>query len=978
MGRKLYPPYIDGKVPAFCASNDGEAVLRVPFRHNRSVGVSQYKGMVLKVKTVSTNEHKFTIQVIPGGDSSPINVDPSGNFYVDFYLNTQKPDGSGTYLQDLTIGVYYKVQLAYIDTDDVIGYFSDVGVTKYTSRPNVEIIELGQNTGLNNFLYNYTGLYSQIGSDKDLSEKEYSYRFVILDENDNIFMDSGEQVHSSDKDTLSYESTDSFKCNKELKTNKKYRIKYTVKTNNGLEVSSPTYYLMKQVTVSPSLNATLHATADYLDGFINVYLQGNDDKAASGNFVIARSSSLDNYETWNDICEFTLNKEMPTQSLFKDFTIEQGISYCYSLQQFNSKGLYSNRMLSEVVMADYEDMFLYDGKRQLKIRFNPNVSSFKNDIPESKMDTIGSKYPFIFRNGNVNYKEFPITGLISYLADDQAYFLDKNFLGLIEGETTDLTSDNVRAERVFKLEVMEWLSNGEAKLFRSPTEGVYLVRILNSSLSPNAPTGRMLHTFNCTAYEINEVNYDNLLSYGLFQAPQFEASTIQLSTFDFSEAESMINTEEMPARAAYESLDFNNDKRLDLPYVYLGEFSKLPSDSIIGLKYSGLTEGTNMVFITIGRTQIYEINTLDNPIIGIYPIWTPNYEMVSGRRVPKWSGYLNYGYYSEAITGDFDNIVKFDQTDELIQIIGNHYNILQDGIVFDYLDENSGASVDISYNNVTTKDNANSRHILGLEDLRTSVGRFYWLKFSVRSIRECYYNSTTGYFFLDAGLSRPLPFEDIIAINVYADKSQNPTRYYDGRDLVAHMELKEYVNINAKYANFLNSGVINNEKYYWTDDTKDSWTRDDEDNAYKVNRQYKFSINHQDNNIDLKTIKEYIITDLEDVRSISIGRMLMLDCYYYKTQKYFSIEYDPLLSRYDDLKTAKQNYENNLIARPDVIAQFITNENTSITESFFNNYDFNLLAKYEVYLHTLEEALNEEDGNPSEISLDEEEFEINP
>jgi len=63
-------------------------------------------------------------------------------------------------------------------------------------------------------------------------------------------------------------------------------------------------------------------------------------------------------------------------------------------------------------------MFLVDANRQLRVRFNPNVSSFKNDVIESKMDTIGGRYPFIFRNGTVKYKEFPISGLISYLSDE--------------------------------------------------------------------------------------------------------------------------------------------------------------------------------------------------------------------------------------------------------------------------------------------------------------------------------------------------------------------------------------------------------------------------------------------------------------------------------------------------------------------------------------------------------------------------------
>nr|DAZ72814.1 MAG TPA: hypothetical protein [Caudoviricetes sp.] len=59
-------------------------------------------------------------------------------------------------------------------------------------------------------------------------------------------------------------------------------------------------------------------------------------------------------------------------------------------------------------------MFLTDGEKQLKIKYEPKVSSFKDTILESKTDTIGGQYPFFFRNGQVRYKEIPISGLISY------------------------------------------------------------------------------------------------------------------------------------------------------------------------------------------------------------------------------------------------------------------------------------------------------------------------------------------------------------------------------------------------------------------------------------------------------------------------------------------------------------------------------------------------------------------------------------
>ena len=63
---------------------------------------------------------------------------------------------------------------------------------------------------------------------------------------------------------------------------------------------------------------------------------------------------------------------------------------------------------------------------------------------------------------------------------------------------------------MFKLAVMDWLNDGNPKLFRSPTEGNYVVRLLNISLSPNTTVGRMLHQFSATAYEIGDTSFISL------------------------------------------------------------------------------------------------------------------------------------------------------------------------------------------------------------------------------------------------------------------------------------------------------------------------------------------------------------------------------------------------------------------------------------------------------------------------------------
>ena len=74
---------------------------------------------------------------------------------------------------------------------------------------------------------------------------------------------------------------------------------------------------------------------------------------------------------------------------------------------------------------------------------------------ETKTDTIGGKFPFIFRNGSVSYKEFPISGLISRL-ENECFDLGPSELAPKRESTvssgsansyslTDLSDENIRA-----------------------------------------------------------------------------------------------------------------------------------------------------------------------------------------------------------------------------------------------------------------------------------------------------------------------------------------------------------------------------------------------------------------------------------------------------------------------------------------------------------------------------------------------------
>ena len=161
------------------------------------------------------------------------------------------------------------------------------------------------------------------------------------------------------------------------------------------------------------------------------------------------------------------------------------------------------------------------------------MSSFKATILETKTDTIGGKYPFIFRNGDVRYREMNISGLVSHLSDNDEFFLRKRDLGYATTSATgnggpdtaaydmysgiNLTTTNFMAEREFKHFVLSWLTDGKPKLLRTPAEGNFIVRLMNTSMSPNDTLSRMLHTFTSTAYEIAEYNTDNLIAFNIIE-----------------------------------------------------------------------------------------------------------------------------------------------------------------------------------------------------------------------------------------------------------------------------------------------------------------------------------------------------------------------------------------------------------------------------------------------------------------------------
>ena len=815
---KLYPPVVEPSIPAHYIDTDPIAglTLTIPFQMNRAVSwadLGQERRMALILKTVSTN--KVLLDGIEGNALTFMAKyqTPVASFSIDF--------------QDFTplTGQYYKVQIAYIDDEGVVGYYSDVSVIKFTDKPDVTIENLNGDTNVAQ--YSYTGIYKNL----DMSEKVYSYEFNIFDTETGILHDtSGIQIHNSNTDTVRTESFDTWTSYKTLENERQYYITYTVKTVNGMEITSPSYPIMAMDTLNiVSKNTEFVATMMFEDGYVHIHILPKDAKAdikaITGNFILVRASSEDNFSTWHEIYRFTLVNNYPLMTLWKDFTVQQGYSYKYAVQAYNSKGIYSNRLeckyysdeLSETqdeinrqnwnsqnntsysdwhyltdgngLPVDFEDAFLYDGKRQLKIRYNPKVSSFKSTVLESKVDTIGGKYPFIFRNGNVEYKEFPISGLVTMLSDDNGLFLKeyeeptllRNYslngsyqpgigynimpqgyrgeeqylydtqrereLIVPQGSRTALTAENFRKEREFKMEVLKWLTNGEPKLFRSPGEGNFIVRLMNSSLTPNDTLGRMLHTFQCTAYEIADCSFGQLQKYGFINA--FETSYQELKF-------RMLNS--------YNTFHSMHEKVivLDSGGYY---FAVIDQYGYWALKitYANGNSDTFNCGNSTGQFALDREALKNNPIISI--------QSVEGE--PDLDAKILYGYYEETDIA-FSLINEITRETVISQIIGHP----------DFVDTNGQyreSSFDTNYIIAITSGIDNAFKGTFGEDFddipRLVVGKFYYLKAEPRAITNIYLSS--GKYYVNKALLDEITTWDDSAIYRVYTKHGNDWRFVD-------------------------------------------------------------------------------------------------------------------------------------------------------------------------------------------------------
>lgn len=254
----------------------------------------------------------------------------------------------------------------------------------------------------------------------------------------------------------------------------------------------------------PSISATINS----LLGCIEVRAVFENKTGDEETEIPVKTIKIERGNTF--ITESTMNTDKNTL-VIRDYSAIPGSIYTYT-----ATGTYEdNQSVLANCSIDYllNDAFLFDKESNLRVHYDPDVTSFKIIVDDVITKTLGSRYPFARRNGDTYYRQFNIGGLIS-LEGEQGSF-SRIELEPIPLWNTGIPSSFTSAdeygkmiikERAYRDLVLNFLYDGKVKLFKSNTEGLIPVRLTNISLTPNKTLGRNIWTFSAQATEMEMPN----------------------------------------------------------------------------------------------------------------------------------------------------------------------------------------------------------------------------------------------------------------------------------------------------------------------------------------------------------------------------------------------------------------------------------------------------------------------------------------
>lgn len=586
----LFPPIVASSMPAFAIGDNTTNSVKIYYTlsNYNSTQRESIKAVHVSVRRQSSNVNVLADdnQII---EKEALIQDEEDKLLNRYYITINSNDLKDPGFQK---DVLYKVQLRFssqtiLETGLSAASFFTENIQLFSEWSEVCIIkpiiapifyidnfhydkqdDYGQQQGAKDtFSYNlaeFIGVYKPEESSQNLK----SWRLRLLNNNftlaqkQNIkeytIADSGWQNTSAynytlDSTAMSFECSLKYDFTRKKSSSDEYKLYFEIETKNGYLDNKIYSFEFQEINVN-ALQGSLVTYVNNEEGYIKIVFHSGGNTSTKGNIVIRRSDSKEDFLNWQDLTNFLYSDKINenNQIIYYDFTAESGLAYKYLIQYIDPRGRRGTPVISQITIPEWQHAFLLedagngqiDKVKQLKLKYDFQISSYKTNISESKTDTIGSQYPFIRRNGNMYYRSFPISGTITAYMDNVELFVSKATLydsndinerikdfSIHRGTNIDNrtgTDYNINKqydyiyERKFREEVEKFLYNAKPKLYKSTQQGNIFIKIMEVSLTPKAELDRLIYSFSGTAYEIDEASLKTLNNYGFIDIGVFD------------------------------------------------------------------------------------------------------------------------------------------------------------------------------------------------------------------------------------------------------------------------------------------------------------------------------------------------------------------------------------------------------------------------------------------------------------------------
>ena len=553
----LYPPIVDTYMPAFLYTESCKIYFSLsPYNSFNDI---KYAQVVLtyqnsNLTALNSKHYPNEIKVCDMVEDSTI-----GNTNKKYYITINQNDLND---ESFLINNYYKVQIRFVSKEaktltelnnvgayketvawllenrDYFSEWSTVCLIRGIAKPVLKMADYITN-GNSSSSRSLQVLGSLSFNPTYEKETLKSYQ-IFLQENGNKIIEKTNIIYTN----ILNPNEINYTLKSLLKKDTQYNLIIKFVTKNLYE-SQQTFSInttgegidFKDLNLVVSINNELDAA--------NVLINFNTFKQLTGDQLwIKRASVKDSFQTWEYMHQLLNDEYKQTSYSWNDFSLESGVWYKYALEVIRDSNIIDMIVCEDPILTVLENMYLVRNYRQLNIQLNPQVSSYQRVVSDTVTTTLGSKYPFISRNGNSNYRQFTISGLISSYMDDNSIFTNKDEIYLLNKdlylqfnkERNISEYKDYQYEYHFREKVLDFLYNEQAKLFRSPTEGNILVKLTNISLTPNQTLGRLLYSFTATVIEIDECTPQNLMKYGVVKKGEdsdiFDEAALMIYEYD--------------------------------------------------------------------------------------------------------------------------------------------------------------------------------------------------------------------------------------------------------------------------------------------------------------------------------------------------------------------------------------------------------------------------------------------------------------